>query len=292
MFKFIQALTAVIALLVVAAAATTAHAQPRLIVVSDEDTTVYLFGTIHFMPPDVEWRTEEIDAAFAASDVVYFEADVVNVDPSVVEHLVMANGLNPAGTFLSDTMTLEDYRRFESYVASLGLAAANFEPMRPWFAALNLGVFQIQQQGYDPESGIDQVLVADAAAQGKTLRYFEDFEFQLRIFSDLSPELELEMLLSTIDSAEETENMLEIMLEAWLAGDYEGLDAALSSEARESYPAFYDVVFTSRNTTWTDMIVALMADEPGTFFIAVGSGHLGGPDGVPTMLRARGLIVE
>src|SRR4051812_19280614 len=40
-------------------------AHPALWEVSDPDTTIYLFGTIHLLPPNSQWRTSRLDAAVA-----------------------------------------------------------------------------------------------------------------------------------------------------------------------------------------------------------------------------------
>src|SRR5437763_16787006 len=50
-----------------AAARTPALARPALWEVTDPDTTIYLFGTIHLLPSDVQWRTKKFDDAVAGS---------------------------------------------------------------------------------------------------------------------------------------------------------------------------------------------------------------------------------
>lgn len=269
-----------------------AFAEPQMFVVSDEDTTVHILGTIHFMPADVDWRTDEIDSALASADAVYFEADVFGPEVQAsMQQYIFEHGINPPGVYLSSLMSQDEYRKLEAFAASVGLSAAGLEPMRPWLAAINLSVFQLVSEGYDPESGIDQVLHRVALANGNELRFFETVEEQLGIFSGMAPETELDMLLSTIEEAEMVSGLMDQMLTLWMAGDYEGMDALTGPQTRDEYPEVYDMIYTSRNANWTDQIVELM-DEPGTFFIAVGSGHLGGPEGVPTMLRDRGLAVE
>ncbi|MGB3627242.1 MAG: TraB/GumN family protein, partial [Henriciella sp.] len=53
----------------------------------------------------------------------------------------------------------------------------------------------------------------------------------------------------------------------------------------------YEAIFLDRNKTWVPQIEAML-DEPGTVFVAVGAGHLAGPDSVITMLRDEGYDVE
>lgn len=45
------------------------------------------------------------------------------------------------------------------------------------------------------------------------------------------------------------------------------------------------------NQAWTSRIGEILKGE-GTVFIAVGAGHLAGPDSVPAQLSAAGFVVE
>ena len=43
-------------------------ARPALWKVSDADTTIYLFGTIHLLPNGIEWYNGAVATAFEAAD--------------------------------------------------------------------------------------------------------------------------------------------------------------------------------------------------------------------------------
>src|SRR4249919_3394238 len=43
-------------------------ASPAMWRVADEDTTIYLFGTIHLLPKGTQWRSPAFDKAAAGSD--------------------------------------------------------------------------------------------------------------------------------------------------------------------------------------------------------------------------------
>jgi uncharacterized protein YbaP (TraB family) len=53
----------------------------------------------------------------------------------------------------------------------------------------------------------------------------------------------------------------------------------------------YERLLAGRNRRWTEQILERLAGS-GTTVIVVGAGHLTGPDGVPALLRARGLAIE
>jgi hypothetical protein len=59
---------------------------------------------------------------------------------------------------------------------------------------------------------------------------------------------------------------------------------------RESAPDLHQSLIVDRNRRWLEPIREALAGT-GTHFIAVGAGHLTGPDGLPELLRAEGLTV-
>ena len=63
-------------------------ADPALWVVRDEDTTIYLFGTIHVLRPGVTWFDDGIKAAFDASDELVTEIperEFVDMQPLLIQ---------------------------------------------------------------------------------------------------------------------------------------------------------------------------------------------------------------
>jgi uncharacterized protein YbaP (TraB family) len=49
---------------------------PALWQVADQDTTIYLFGTVHALPQTTTWFDGRIERAFNASDELVTEIDV------------------------------------------------------------------------------------------------------------------------------------------------------------------------------------------------------------------------
>src|SRR5256885_9188565 len=84
---------------------------------------------------------------------------------------------------------------------------------------------------------------------------------------------------------------LDALSAAWLAGDTQGLASAGFQEMRSKAPEVFDVLITKRNAAWVPKIAELLK-APGTYFVAVGAGHLIGKGGVPELLKAKGYKVE
>src|SRR3954462_599162 len=97
--RLIAPLTAILTLVSTNAEAKETVAKPALWEVSDPDTTIYLFGTIHLLPKNVQWRTQKFDAAVAGSKELVVETIVDEKNPaklmSAMASLGFANGLPP-----------------------------------------------------------------------------------------------------------------------------------------------------------------------------------------------------
>jgi uncharacterized protein YbaP (TraB family) len=80
------------------------------------------------------------------------------------------------------------------------------------------------------------------------------------------------------------------MQSAWKRGD-QSVFVTMLSQLKAASPETYRMMFTERNARWADWIRARM-QAPGTVFIAVGAGHLAGPDSVLVRLAERGLASQ
>jgi uncharacterized protein YbaP (TraB family) len=265
--------------------------SPALWRLTDSDSEIWLFGTVHVLPPELKWRSAAVDRAFAAAELVVFETPTDAAAQAQVARTVAEVGRNPAGVTLSSKLPPEDSARLARVARGLGLDAAALEGLRPWLAGLTLSLRYVTQQGHDPDAGVERILDADAAKRGVPRRYFETPESQIRILSDLPPQDELRFLTATLIQIESKSENVDAMDDAWVRGDVATLGRLLTEDIAEAGPETYAALLTRRNARWTDEIDAMMRGR-GKIFIAVGSAHLIGPEGVPALLRAKGYKVE
>jgi uncharacterized protein YbaP (TraB family) len=289
MFKRLKRGLAALAILAAGAvAAFPAAADPALWVVRDEDSTIYLLGTVHVLRPDTVWRTPAIDRAMAESDALWIEVEAD--DPAAMQPLVARYGLDPARP-LSSKLTPEQKARLDAAAAGMGASGAALEPLRPWLAGLTLSVGPLVKAGYDPASGVESKLKAAARAAGKPIRTLETLEQQIGFFADLPPAVELAFLLSALDEMDTGPATLDALVAAWSAGDQEALNALMVSEMAADYPELYQALLVDRNKDWAGQIQILLAGK-GVTVIAVGAAHLVGDDSVQVQLLARDIAVE
>jgi uncharacterized protein YbaP (TraB family) len=77
------------------------------------------------------------------------------------------------------------------------------------------------------------------------------------------------------------------MVDGWNRGDGRPIEAVVGAVRNQS-PEAYRRLFSDRNEAWAKWI-AQRLDQPGTVFVAVGTGHLVGSDSVQAKLARVGV---
>jgi uncharacterized protein YbaP (TraB family) len=269
--------------------AATNDADPALWVVKDKDTTVYLFGTIHVLKPGLTWFDEAVKTAFDRSDEVKLE--IVMPDPATMQGLVQASGVAAPGTPpLTERLPEGKRAAFTKAVTDLGLPANALDRFKPWLAATQLSVAPLSKLGYDSANGPEQVIAAAAAQAHKPLTGLETAEQQLGFFGSLSDAAQLDFLESTVEELPKLNTQMAAMVEDWAKGDPDALAREMNDELKAS-PEVAKVLLVDRNARWAAWIKQRMA-TPGTVFVAVGAGHLAGPDSVQAQLAKLGMKAQ
>ena len=270
-------------------------------VIKDADSTIYLFGTVHLLRPDQAWFSESIQAALAGSDEVWFEVPMLENRQALQAKLtpiVMRAALSP-DTPLSSRLNAEEKEQLAAALARSGHPqelSMVIEKMKPWFAVMQLAKGPLQASGYDADSGMDVVLSRFAHEKGIPVRGLETFEQQVALVSRGSDGEQLEALRTLLNTSEATvrlETMVgDMAFSRWVGGDPEWLDLLMAVWCDRPYPQrapiSYDVMVRDRNATWAKQIEDLLAGH-GVTFVAVGAGHLVGPDNIRHMLATRGI---
>jgi hypothetical protein len=258
---------------------------PALWRVADEDTTIYLFGTVHALPQGKEWFDARIARAFTESAELVTEVDLS--DQAKASALTQEAGLLGEGESLRAMMAEPDRQQFEAALVSLGLPVAALDRMEPWLAALTLSLLPLLRQGYQTESGVEMAL--SARAGDKQRGALETIAQQIDLFDGMPQEAQLALLAKTVEAMPEAKGSLDAMVAEWIEGDADALAALLNAELDS--PVLYERLLTARNAHWAEWIERRL-QQPGTVFIAVGAGHLAGAGSVQDQLAGRGVKVE
>jgi uncharacterized protein len=287
LFRPIAALTALFAaLLSPQASARTAEeaVRPALWKVADKDTTIYLFGTVHALPPGIPWYRGEIATAFEESQELVTE--IIDEDQASVQKAVAATAILPAGQTLRGMMTAEERTKYEAALSKAGVQPATFDQVEPWFAAITLAVIPLAKDGFLPQNGVEGLLDAKAKTLGHEHGALETAAYQLGLFDSLAPEVQKRFLMEVVENLPTVTTDLSRIVEAWKAGDVEQVAELMKEQDNDS--VVLDTILFKRNKNWADWIKTRL-DKPGRVFIAVGAGHLAGPGSVQEKLHELGI---
>ena len=198
---------------------------------------------------------------------------------------VARQALDVSGKPLTEKLPEDIRPRFTALLRDYRLPLAVIDRMKPWFAAVTLTSAPLRKLGYDATLGIDNQLRKQAQAAGKPVIGLETTEEQLGFFNDLSEEVQIRMLIETINEQSEIDKTLNDMVSSWSAGDPVALAHTINQGMEDDRELAEKLLF-ARNGRWAEWIKARLK-QPGTVFLAVGAGHLAGKKSLQDALRAR-----
>ena len=226
------------------------RATPALWEIRDADTTIYLFGTFHTLDSRTVWFDDKVRQAFDNS-----------------------------GELVLETLVPQDVSSFRATVT----ATDGSGKLKPFIAQTQAAVGHGRALGMSIDHGADAVLRRVADDMGKPVGGLERFEEQLGTLANIPAASAVPGFKSVQPAAISVTDLLK----AWTNGDTGAFSTMLAGFEAKA-PVAYRMLIADRNAKWGQWI-ANRLDQPGTVFVAVGSGHLAGKDSVQHWLAARGI---
>ena len=158
---------------------------PALWQVSDKDTTVYLFGTIHLLPRDSRWRTPKFDQAVSKSQSLVLETLIDASNPQQLAGVMAALGFSSGLPPIASRVDAAKRPQLEAAIAKTKIPRDMFDRMESWAAAFTLIGVQFQTLGLEGEQGVEAVLRKAFAASGKQVGQLETNIEKLSFFDRL-----------------------------------------------------------------------------------------------------------
>ena len=240
----------------------------------------WLFGTIHALPDGAEWRTPALERAFAAADLLMVE--IGDLDNSSAAAKAFATFSKTQGLpALSARVAPADRPALLALMQEARMDDADFWDTETWAAALLLAnAVRESETG----NGVDRDLLDD----GKPVEALETFAGQFARFDALDETAQRELLAAVTRDA--LLDGADGRVTAWLTGDLADLEQELEGSL-DAQPALRETLLDERNDYFAARIVATVEARRAPF-VAVGAGHMLGPDGLPAQLAARGYTVR
>jgi uncharacterized protein YbaP (TraB family) len=274
-----------------------AAAAPRgaLFLVTANGHTMYLFGTMHVGLPQFYPLEPRLMEALDKASTLALELDPDQPQDTMLSAL-RAHGMSRGGAASWSVLAPAKRERLEQMVRQAGLDPAVAGSFKPVLLATMLSLSEFEKIGYRSALAADRFLAQRARASKVRILELESLDAQLALLDQMPVEQQWRFLDETTGAIESGAQQDEVrrVVDAWGSADQQGLDALSARIAGDNSVSgrfTREVLLDGRNDALADKLARLLASEDNTVG-AIGVLHLLGKNGVPALLRARGLKVE
>ncbi|HVZ40776.1 MAG TPA: TraB/GumN family protein [Candidatus Kapabacteria bacterium] len=274
--------------------ATSGHAQGTagknmLWRVQSDSTVVYILGSVHMLPKSMYPLNAPIERAFDSAQRVVFELNLDSISQAAPAMEMVMKGMYTDGRTLKSVLSRSTYKLAARKLKKMGMDISMFERFKPWMVGITMMGLDAQDDGYEPQYGIDFYFHKKANDAKKPVAGLETLNDQISIFSDLPDKAQEGFLLQMMDSRQGSDELDQIV-KAWKLGDTTPLEKMLSKYLVKDSDLYESMLFR-RNRNWIPQIESMLNRKERTM-VVVGSLHLVGDRGVIAMLRQKGYRIE
>jgi uncharacterized protein YbaP (TraB family) len=272
-----------------------AWAKPPVWTVHGRGATITLFGSVHILSRDLDWRPEALTAALAEADELWFETPIDDAAVLDISRQALAKGLLPEDRNLAEMLSARGRTRLRRAETDLHLPGPALERLRPWLAELTIADADYAREGATAEEGVERQL--STAAPQASRHSFETAAQQIALFSGQPEAVQVSSLEDTLRDLQDDPDQARRLIDAWMKGDLKAIEKEGLQPLRRDSPQMFKALLTDRNAAWLKVLserlgVPAADGSPARIVVVVGVGHLVGPGGVPALLRARGFRVD
>lgn len=266
-----------------------ASAAPARWTITDEDTTLLVFGSIHVLKPGMDWLDSGLRADLLRADSLYLEVLEDPAAQGVVAAFVRENGVLRDQS-LQTRLGPKQFPGVRDAFQSLGVSPIQYQSMRPWLATVTLVFGRFQQLGYRRDLGVEATLQRLAGEGNIPVQGLEGPLDGLSLFAGLRMEAENKLLVQTAEDMENAEALISDLSSAWVQGDVKTV-ARITNQSIEEQPDLMEPLLYGRNQAWAKRLETVMA-EPGLSVVVVGTAHLVGDGSLLDLMAQQGYQVR
>lgn len=243
----------------------------------------YVFGTIHLLCEKDFPLSDSLLTALKSTGHLLLEMDVSDAQmvASLINHINMRDG-----QIISDLMTDEEYSRLDRFFRdSIGIEISLFPTIKPYFLSSLIFARLLPC----PPASMEDLLANVARLNQISVGGLEQPEDQAAIVDSIPYDKQARLILSLADSLQTARDHFTQTIELYKAQDIEEIYNKTSVN-KFDFAGFDEVLLNTRNRKWIPVIEENVRQHPT--FIAVGAAHLGGEEGLISLLRKRGYTLR
>jgi uncharacterized protein YbaP (TraB family) len=243
----------------------------------------YLFGTMHLIEKENFIFPDKLEKIFKKCDVLVMELPGLPNQLEAMKLVQLKEGsffdyFNEAQTDTILSWAKEEMNMSEEKFRSI------MSKMKPFVVVQMATQLHFMGKTESYEMTFDRM----AREKNMSILGLETVAEQMAIFDNLTAEKQTEMVMSGIRDMEESISLTKTMQELYVRQNVDSLYMLIQQEGgvlSEEQQNFLD----KRNSNWIPKIIDIIEEKKA--FIAVGAGHLGGPNGVIRLLEKKGYII-
>lgn len=269
--------------------------RPAIWLLSDADTRIYLFGTVHVLHPDLRWRSATFNRIVRDAQELVLELSDQEMSTTNVDAFAMMRMSKSVPVL--QRVSASRREGLARMMRELQIPEGSLDSLETWAVAVILGVGQMAHeysggegsatQTTDSAAGVEEALTREFRANGRPISGVETAADQIGAFRGMPLRVQQAMLDETVDAYVSGEEAGDPDETDWISGNLDGIAAEMETLP----PELYETLVTRRNRNFADWL-AHRLDRPGTVLFAIGAGHLAGRVSVQSMLESRGLHVQ
>lgn len=240
----------------------------------------YLFGTMHLIEKNYFIFPDKLEKLVKKSDQLVMELAGM---PNQLEALNLVQ--LKEGSFFDyftpeQTDTILQWAKTEMKMSEAGFRAS-MTKMKPFVVVQMATQMHFMGKTESYEMTFEKI----ARENNVTILGLETLEQQMAIFDNLSKEQQTEMVMEGIRNMEKSLQQTEQMQKLYSGQNVDSLFLMIQEEGETITEEMSDFL-DKRNKNWVPQIKEMIKEKKT--FIAVGAGHLGGPNGVIRLLEKEG----
>jgi uncharacterized protein len=247
---------------------------------------VYLVGSVHMLTADFYPLPAVLDAGFKDSDLLVEEANLAEMLSPNMQFTMLSRGMLPAGQTLDKVISPATMALLDKHTSALGMPVEALKQFKPWMLAMTIEAMEWQKAGFDAELGLDKHFFDRAQVDNKSIQGLETTDFQISLFDGMSMDQQDKFLAETLKGITTETASVKKLAASWKVGDVATIEKLVLADVKDD-PLVYDRLLVARNRAWLPKIEALFS-RPRPAYVVVGAAHLVGPDGLLSMLKAKG----
>lgn len=240
----------------------------------------YLFGTMHMIEKEYFIFPDKLEKIVKKSEQLVMELAGLPSQKEAMKYVLL-----PEGTFFdyftkeqTDSILIWAKKEFKMDEAAF---RATMSKMKPFVVVQMATQLQLMGKTESYEMTLEEI----AKTNKLTISGLETIEQQMSFFDDLSKEQQAEMVMEGIRDSEKAIQSMKEMEVLYQGQNVDSLYLMIQGEGGVISTESADFL-DKRNAAWVPKIEELIKEK--RCFIAVGAGHLGGPNGVIRLLEQKG----